>query len=473
MRTSTQITQVTIHRDGAWVVRSGHAPTGIISVFDLPLLHEAQALEVVVAGGAAVDVTEVAALRRPRDGELLRVLRGVRFDLLVAAPSADFHLRYFVPAARWTPTYAMSIGAHEARIRVDALVAQATGEDWSDAVVRVCTTIGLGGAAPVGLRGTGPVGPPEVRLTAELWRMLSRDGGAPPPDWLRQIAVAEAARVASLRAARIPDGGRTLPDRCKPVLLGGGRFDVPADGIWRALPVDEIRVARQAAPADTRCAYDPPPVPLPAGPLRVYEDGQLVLRTLLRPGAPLVIPHEDTNATDDAPTLIGGVLTGADGRHSGALPTLIEVSPPVSMLAAALFPDEVPEAASVEAPTVAPGTPVPIELPVGRRSPTLEVAHETSAPPAACASDTERPQRSGSTTLLALDELTVDEEANERALFEFLFGTQQPADPGGAIPLASRSGAGSIRRAGDLARGAREPEARLAGRHTRKVRAFG
>ena len=76
-----------------------------------------------------------------------RVMRGVRFTL--DAGAGAFSLEYFVPAARWVPTYALQLtsspvtsssgSSGQARLITAALVAQASGEDWSGAALAVST----------------------------------------------------------------------------------------------------------------------------------------------------------------------------------------------------------------------------------------------------------------------------------------------------------------------------------------------
>ncbi len=450
----------------------GRAKSGVVSVYDLPLLHDASLLQVEVPGGVAAEVTEVAALLRPREGQRLRVLRGVRFDLLVTAPAADFRIRYFVESARWAPTYALTMGS-QARLRVEALVAQASGEDWDDARVKVCTTAGRGMPERVGLREASLVGSPEARLTAHLWKLMATSGGA-APEWLYQVVAAEVIRADALRAARLPDDGRPLRSGAAPLVLGGGRFDVAADGMWRALPVDERRVRRQSAgDVGAQRVFEAPAVPYPTGPLRIYEDGRLVARTLLRTRRSLTVPNTSAAThCDDAPTLLGGPLVGVDGAHSGALPTLVEVSHPASMLAEALGP-AVEDLAPTAPPAPAPSRPVSVELPVsGRGGPTLEViAGEETRPPEPASP----PRQTGPMTLLAIDDLAVDEDPQEHALYEFLFGTLPPPEPLGHRPLTHAKVAMGGRKAGDLAQESAEHEGRLAvsSRHTQIIDATG
>jgi hypothetical protein len=76
--------------------------------------------------------------------EAPRVLRGARFTLDVEEPT-PFDIEYFVSAARWVPTYALHLstnvptGAAQGRLVTAALVAQASGEDWTGAELAVST----------------------------------------------------------------------------------------------------------------------------------------------------------------------------------------------------------------------------------------------------------------------------------------------------------------------------------------------
>jgi hypothetical protein len=71
-----------------------------------------------------------------------RVLRGLRVGV-DADDDGELEVEYFVPAARWVPSYALHLtttekGSH-ARLVLGALVAQATGEDWDDVELLVST----------------------------------------------------------------------------------------------------------------------------------------------------------------------------------------------------------------------------------------------------------------------------------------------------------------------------------------------
>ncbi len=164
MAAPTEIVEVTVHRDGAWVTRRGRGHAGVHAVFDLPVLHEADALVVEVADGLATDVEEVAAVEEGR------IRRGVRFDLLVAAEETSFQVRYFVPGARW----AVTDGA--------LLVAHTTGEDWMRVRLRVSESNGRP-APRAPLRGaSGPTTPrpADERLVHQVWALAGHSGSSLP-----------------------------------------------------------------------------------------------------------------------------------------------------------------------------------------------------------------------------------------------------------------------------------------------------
>ncbi len=71
-------------------------------------------------------------------------------------------------------------------------------------------------------------------------------------------------------------------------------------------------------------------------------------------------------------------------------------------------------------------------------------------------------------TLLALDDLTVQDDPNEQSLHDFLFGTEPPPESAAPNP------ASPVRRAGDLAGGdPSRPRTETVERRTPKVHAFG
>jgi hypothetical protein len=148
--------------------------------------------------------------------EAPRVLRGARFTLDTDGPPAggadggeersagdradaelDFELEYFVPAARWVPAYALHLASAasadsrpRARLVTAALVAQATGEDWSgvqlavstadlsrDTTLPVVTSWRIGRAQPAPLKGYRPL-PSDL---PSLFRGYDHGPRRPPP----------------------------------------------------------------------------------------------------------------------------------------------------------------------------------------------------------------------------------------------------------------------------------------------------
>jgi hypothetical protein len=233
--TNAPIARVTVHTNGALVVRRMRAEPGTIEVLDLPLLYSSDSLRVRATGGAVRDVEETCSLvaterpeppddeelerlahddarlrdrlaslqalaraweamlpgepgERPPEGlpdaapwlaaydtagerlavveeEIARVqrerndkararrrlqrstqgdvapprfVRGLRF-VVDAAQACDVELEYFVAGARWVPTYNLDLAGGRGSLTLSALIAQATGEDWSDAELRLST----------------------------------------------------------------------------------------------------------------------------------------------------------------------------------------------------------------------------------------------------------------------------------------------------------------------------------------------
>ncbi|MEZ4474162.1 MAG: DUF4139 domain-containing protein [bacterium] len=73
------------------------------------------------------------------DPEPPRFTRGLRFRLADVPGEVDVVVEYFVEAARWVPSYRLDLEGGQARLRLDALVAQASGEDWTGAELRLGT----------------------------------------------------------------------------------------------------------------------------------------------------------------------------------------------------------------------------------------------------------------------------------------------------------------------------------------------
>lgn len=151
---------------------------------------------------ARVDAAQASAAERSGEGPpRLEVL--IRFGPAAAQQGqrgpAGLCVEYAVHAARWWPAYAarFSRGATRVAWHLDALVAQASGEDWEGARISLSTadliedarlpelgSLRLGRAQPPARRGYRP--PPEG-LDA-LFQGYDRFAAALPPAVVRQIA---------------------------------------------------------------------------------------------------------------------------------------------------------------------------------------------------------------------------------------------------------------------------------------------
>ena len=98
-------------------------------------------------------------------------------ELSIAAASTtgtiEIHLEYFVPVARWAPSYVARFDGDRVRIEMRAVVAQTSGEDWTGTSLRVST------AEPEQLSDL-----PELAAQRIGRRQLppARRGFRPPPD---------------------------------------------------------------------------------------------------------------------------------------------------------------------------------------------------------------------------------------------------------------------------------------------------
>lgn len=68
-----------------------------------------------------------------------RFTRGVEFELDDADGPVAVDIEYFCAAARWVPTYRLDLSEGQAQLRLDAMIAQATGEDWRDVAIALGT----------------------------------------------------------------------------------------------------------------------------------------------------------------------------------------------------------------------------------------------------------------------------------------------------------------------------------------------
>lgn len=81
---------------------------------------------------------QASSARNPRANQLRKA---VDIALDEASAGGELQIEYFVPGARWAPTYALRLHAdmERGRLVMRAWVAQQSGEDWSDVVLRLST----------------------------------------------------------------------------------------------------------------------------------------------------------------------------------------------------------------------------------------------------------------------------------------------------------------------------------------------
>lgn len=152
-----------------------------------------------------------AAAPRP-DPEPPRFHRGVAFTVEADGPTS-VEIEYFVDAARWVPAYRVDVADGQARLQMDALVAQASGEDWADAEIALATAaLGRDTTLPELMSwriGTAQAPQPKWRPAPagldELFRGYEAQAGtprppAPPPPPARKPMVRDEA-PAELEAA--------------------------------------------------------------------------------------------------------------------------------------------------------------------------------------------------------------------------------------------------------------------------------
>ncbi|WP_295980904.1 DUF4139 domain-containing protein [uncultured Variovorax sp.] len=200
---------------------------------------------------------------------------------LAAGADADVKLSYQVAGPGWTPTYRALLDTTTRKVRIErqALVAQATGEDWRGVKLVLST------------------GQPRRETTGRLpsaWRI----GIEPPPRPQAEIAYPAAPAAAIAPAplmARKATDGRERQEPLFDVSVFDNSFatefsvpqaiDVPSNGqrVTMALGQheDTARLAARTSPRVDASAFlvaelDQPAGVWPAGPMQLYRDGAFV-----------------------------------------------------------------------------------------------------------------------------------------------------------------------------------------------------
>ena len=194
---------------------------------------------------------------------------------LAATSDADVKLAYQVHGPGWTPAYRALLDTTTRRLRIErqALVAQATGEDWRGVKLVLST------------------GQPRRETTGRLpspWRI----GVAPPPapvaDTVRRLSAPAAAMapapVAMEKAEALFDVA-VFDNSFATEFSVPQAIDVPSSGQRVAMTLgqheDTAQLVVRTSPRIDASAFlvaelDPPPGVWPAGALQLYRDGAFV-----------------------------------------------------------------------------------------------------------------------------------------------------------------------------------------------------
>lgn len=194
---------------------------------------------------------------------------------LATTRDADLRLSYQLRGPSWAPSYRAALDSKGATVQLErlALVAQNTGEDWSD--VRLVLSTGQP------LRNTSPRLPrpwtldvrPPVTEQAKMMMappapapmMAARASAEAPAEASFDVAVAEGAYAATFT----PPQRITVPTGGQRVTLTLQTQQLPAQLLVRTTPASEAAaylVAQLAAPSGI----------WPAGPVALYRDGAFV-----------------------------------------------------------------------------------------------------------------------------------------------------------------------------------------------------
>lgn len=226
---------------------------------------------------------QLAPLQAERERAQRRSAKVVSVSVNLSAPrEAALTLRYQLRGPGWTPAYRAQLDTATRRVRLErqALVAQASGEDWRGVRLRLSTGQPLratGGSEPrpwrVGLALPPPPAPPQAMRAAMAPAALAAP--APQQEAAEPLFEVQVAEQAFATEFSVP----------QPI-------DVPSDGQRVAVTLgqheDAVALAVRTSPRNEAAAYlvaefAPPPGVWPAGALQLYRDGAFVGSTRWTP----------------------------------------------------------------------------------------------------------------------------------------------------------------------------------------------
>ena len=252
------IDRVVLYRTGALVTRAGALPAATTHRLELGILPaslELDSLRARVLGGSG---SRVRAIRLGHESRQGRLCAFVDLERETVDTNVLLELDYFVHAARWAPGYSMRLRSQgdQAELEWHAIVAQDTGEDWSDVALALTTASFIvdGRSTAMGEPGGWrPHSAPDPTLFDDYDRhrqtAMDSQGGAPAP--LSGVAVAD--HNAPATGAEFPETSWLDYDRL--------RLGAPSSvdrGVLRPLTVDP---PTQSSGTET----DAGPEPLPSG----------------------------------------------------------------------------------------------------------------------------------------------------------------------------------------------------------------
>ena len=205
---------------------------------------------------------------------------------LATAQEADLHLSYQVRGPGWQPSYRATLQADRATVQLErlALVAQSSGEDWSN--VQLALSTGQPGRSTQGrlprpwTLEVAPPPKPSLPATAAMMAMAPAPAPAIHSNMARKYAAGGNVQEAMPSFdVNVFDKGFatefsvpqriTVPSSGQRVTLALGSYQTTAQLLTRIAPAEE-EVAYLVA------QLQPPPGVWPAGPVGLYRDGAFV-----------------------------------------------------------------------------------------------------------------------------------------------------------------------------------------------------
>ncbi|HEU4538677.1 MAG TPA: DUF4139 domain-containing protein [Polyangiaceae bacterium] len=302
---------------------------------DAALVRNERALEAARLAAAQGSSAESPGGPRPTLQFLLRLARS-------GATARGLTLTYAIAAARWWPTYAARLarGAARAEWALGALVAQSSGEDWSDVRLALSTadlahdarlpelpSLRLGRAQPPPRKGYRPPPPGLDTMFAAFDRAVAESPPPAPPPARAKLAqgAAPSGQLAQARPSfaqgPYPASPGAMPQAAYPGAPPGGYPGAPPGGYPGAPPGAMPQAAYPGAPAEQPFgaggAGDETTTYLDAGMLDSLDEEAFVSKPTLSGGFPMQASDARASGTRRVPPSPGAPL----GYGAPSMPT--------------------------------------------------------------------------------------------------------------------------------------------------------